>query len=220
MNKSTVIGIALAFLLVPGALFAQGTVVSKVLCGEPTEMSDEQCAKLVDLRTEHQMAGIKLGAELKILKLRMCQELAKDDPSAKELEDLVSKMGAARAELQKKWIDHLLQARKILEPEQWKTFRRCFADMADPCAAETNCMDAGGCGVGGDSPVRMVLSGTGQCGPARCVTVDKNCASMCGDRTAGGCCCETAMAGTKGCAPGKSSCQTTESQCIKMRCGD
>lgn len=220
MKKGVVLASALVFLLIPSVLFAQGTCTSKVLCKETLEMSDEQCSKLMNLRTEHQMASIKLGAELEILKLKMCQELSKDDPSATELESLASKMGATRADLHKKWIDNLLQAKKILEPEQWKTFRRCFGDMGNPCSTGMGCMVIDGCNVEGGSPTRMILSGAGQCSSVKCISMDKNCTSMrCGNMTCGSSCCEVVKSEMEDCKPGNSSCEEIERRCIQIQTG-
>jgi hypothetical protein len=162
------------------------------------------------------MASIKLGAELKILELKMCQELSKDDPSARELESLVSKIGAAREELHKKRIDQLLQAKKILEPEQWKKFRRCFGSMGDPCSTGMDCIEIGRYGVRRGSPIRMALSGEGQCGPVKCISVEKDCASVCNGKMMGGSRCEVVMEGMQDCTPGKSSCQTIERRCLQI----
>ena len=216
MKQGALLATALVLLLLPSVLFAQGICTSMASCKEILELNDEQCATLMDLRAEHQMASIKLGADLKILELKIRQELSKDDPNARELERLVSKIGAARVELHKKRIDGLLQAKKILKPEQWKTFRKCFGSMGDPCSTGMDCMEIDRCGVRGGSPMRMVLYGAGQCGPVKCISMNKGCASVCGDKMMGGSCCGVIMDGVRDCTPGKSSCQTIERRCIQI----
>jgi hypothetical protein len=215
MKKGVVLVTVLVLMLLPSVLFAQGSGKSMVSCKETMECSEEQCAKLMELRTEHQMASIKLGADLQILELKLCQELSKDDPSARELESLVSKIGAVREELQKKRIDQLLQAKKILEPEQWKAYRRCFGSMGDPCSTGMDCKEIDRCGTMGGSPMRMVLSGAGH-GPVKCISMDKDCASLCSGKMMGRSCCEAAMEGMQDCGPGKGSCQTIERRCIQI----
>jgi hypothetical protein len=248
MKKGIVLAAALIFLLIPVVLFAQHSGTAAMLCKEKLELSDDQCKKLMDLRTELQMVSIKLEADLKVLELKLCKELSKDDPSASELKTLVSQIGDARAELQQNWIDHLLQAKPIFEPEQWKIFRKCFGEMGGSCATRMDCstgmncspgmgcatqMDCSsgmGCSTGmscspgkgcssqmGCSPKRIMVSGAGQCGPVKCISIEKNCASMSCDNTECSSHHKLLMVGEEDCAPGKSSCKETERRCIKIK---
>jgi Spy/CpxP family protein refolding chaperone len=220
MKKSVVLATALVILLIPGVLLAQARWVSKTMCMETCakamELTEEQHGKLEELKLEHQVASIQLGAELKVLHLKMEQELSKDDPSSKVLGKLVSQISAAQEELQKKEIDHLLQLKKILKPEQWKKIRKCSGGMGGHGIRLMDCMGTECSEMGGHAPMGMFFAGKGQCGAGKCVSMDKGCHCKCCAQMMGGSCCSK---GRKGCSPGTSSGKDIEHRCIEIKSG-
>jgi hypothetical protein len=88
--------------------------------------------------------------------------------------------------------------------------------MGDQCSTGTDCRGIGCCGATGGSPMRVVLSGAGQCGPVGCSPTDKNCVSECCGKMMGGSCCKVVMGRMQDCTPGKGSCQTIERRCIEI----
>ncbi|UCF06613.1 MAG: periplasmic heavy metal sensor [bacterium] len=183
MKRSIVIAVALVALLVPGMLLAQGKSASETTCKKAPELSEEQLAKLEELKVDHKLANIKLEAELKVLKIQMERELKKYDASARELESLVSKIAAVKEKILKSRIDHLLQVRKVLKPEQWKHMSKCCGGMGGCCSMGKGC---GGSCCGGKGG---------------CCSMGKCCGgSCCGGK---GGCCSMGMGHGKGCCGGQ-----------------
>ena len=207
---------ALVLMLLPGVLMAQVKHVEKTVyeetCKQALEVSEEQRAQLGELKLEQQIASIKLGAELKILNIQLKQELAKDDPSAKELDNLVSKIYATKQKLHKGKIDLQLKMRKIL-PKQWKHLKGCCGGMGTHGSMMMDCM-GGGCGeMGGQMVKKMIISGAGGCGSGTCSSMSKGCSCKCCAHMTGGSCCSGGM---KGCSSAKSSCKDIETKVIKI----
>lgn len=201
MKQSVIITVALFALLIPGMLLAQGACPSKAkatckaTCKEAIELSEEQKAKMAELKMEQEIAGIKLGAELKILKIKIKQEMSKDDPSEKELKALVSQIADIQEKQHLKKIEHMLAMRKILGPEKWKLHKKCCGGMGHGgmgmcgfgcCGGGHGCC-AGMCGCcGGGHGCCMGKCGSG-CGDKH-IWIEKGGAGCCGMGDMGGSC--------------------------------
>jgi hypothetical protein len=183
MKRSIVVVVALVALMVPGILLAQGKCAAETTCKKGPELSAEQLAKLEESKVELKLAKIKLEAELKILKIKMERELKKYDASARDLESLVSKIGAVKEKILQSNIDHKLRERKILGPEHWKKMSKC-------CGGMCGCCSMGKCGGG------SCHSGKGGC----CSMGMGHGKGCCGGK---GGCCSMGMSHGKGCCSGQ-----------------
>ncbi len=196
MKKSVIFTIAILVLLMPAMLSAQGIYPSKAqatrkaMCKESMELSEEQQAKMAELKFEQEIASIKLGAELKILKLEMKQEMSKDDPSAKELERIVSKISAVKEKLLQQHVDHVLRMKKILGPENWKLYKKCCGGMRHGCGMSGHgCMGMCGCSCCGSGHGGfMGKCGSGCGGTDKHIWIEKGGAGCRGMGDMGGSC--------------------------------
>jgi hypothetical protein len=233
MKKSVIFTIALLVLVIPGLLSAQATCSPKekaacktACCKEMMELSEEQHAKLAELKLEQEISCIKLCAELKILKLQMKQEMSKDDPAEKELKAFVSKIAGIQEKQYLMKIEHMLAMRKILGPENWKLYKKCCGSKGGHCGSGKGCGGggccgmSGGCGMGGHDCMGMSGSGCGDMGGACIIKMD--CSGMCGgEKTVDvqkiiKSCISDEM---KGCMEGKDVGKNIEQRCIKIEKG-
>jgi hypothetical protein len=217
MTKRVVLVAAVITVLIAGVLLAQESTDAKQACKATAQLSEEQCAKLADLKLQRRMACIKLGAEIEVLQLKMEQELSKNDPNAREIESLVSSIGAARDKLLKQCIDLQLQSRKIVGPEKWTKIKGCFGSMGPQNFEGMDCMGSVGCGLGGGSSMGMGCSTWGQCRMSQCSSINENCCGTCCGGMMGRSACQGNMERMMGCAPDKSSCKDVEQRCVKIR---
>jgi Spy/CpxP family protein refolding chaperone len=127
MNRRMTFALSLALvMLVPALLLAQmGDMKGE--CGHGRMglgLNDEQQMKMEKLSLEHRLATIDLRAEQAKLRLEMKEEMLKDEPSRKTLEKFAKGIAANREKMQMSRIDHMLDVKKVLTPEQWKIFVR------------------------------------------------------------------------------------------------
>ncbi len=127
MNRRMSFALSFALvMLVPALLFAQMGPM-KGDCGRGwmgLGLDDEQQMKMEKLSLEHKLATVDMRAEQAKLRLEMKQEMLKDEPSRKTLEKLAKGIAANREKMQMSRIDHMLDVKKILTPDQWKIFVR------------------------------------------------------------------------------------------------
>jgi Spy/CpxP family protein refolding chaperone len=204
-------------MLVPAILMAQvkhvENKVCKETCKQVMELTDEQHAQLSEMKIEHKVAAIKLEAELEILKLKLHHELAKDAPSSKELDNLLSKIYGTKQKLHKGKIDLKLNMKKILTPEQLKHLKKCSGCKEAHGSMMMGCK-CGGCGeMGGHKVKKMIIGGSGGCSMGGCSSMHKGCGCKCCSHMAGGSCCS---GGHKGCSSAKSACKDVETHVIKI----
>jgi Spy/CpxP family protein refolding chaperone len=185
MKKVLAVSVAvmLVMLFSASVLLAQEKVVvekEKGSCQKEMKLTEEQKAKMEELRTESRMQAIDLRAEREKLALTFKKEWMKPEPNAQTLEGLVKQMSAVREKLQINRIQHMLAMRKLLGPD-WKMFmkaragERCdmMGDMGMPGAGGDECCPmmggmmapmagAGGCpGMVEKRIVRVVREGEG-----------------------------------------------------------
>ncbi len=128
-------------------------------------LDDEQQMKMEKLSLEHRLATIDIRAEQAKLRLEMKQEMLKDEPSRKTLEKFAKSIAANREKMQMSRIDHMLDVKKVLTPEQWKMFVRNHYDgagrMGDRAHRSHDCMRDGR--MKGDRDGRMMKHRDGSC---------------------------------------------------------
>jgi len=153
MKRGFVASVAFAVMLLFSAsmLLAQEKAVSekeKGSCEKAVKLTDEQKAKLEQLKMDHRMKAIDLRAEREKLGLQFKKEWMKPEPSAQALESLVKQMSAVREKMQLNGIEQMLAMRKLLGPD-WR--------MLMKSGAGHSCEMMGGEG--------MPMAGDGECCP-------------------------------------------------------
>jgi Spy/CpxP family protein refolding chaperone len=130
MRKKTLLAVSvLMIILVPVVLSAQKMHMEKMHkemgCmhgGKGLNLDPDQKLAIEKLKLEHKLANIDIKAEQMKLKEQIKEELLKDEPSRKTIEGYMKKIAANREKMQKSHLDHALEAKKVLSPEQWKMF--------------------------------------------------------------------------------------------------
>ncbi len=82
------------------------------------ELSEEQIAVIEAIQTQGQEQNMELRTELMRLRNELQGEMLKDDPSGKNAQDLIGKIGALRTEIQANRLQNRLAVREQLTPEQ------------------------------------------------------------------------------------------------------
>ena len=85
-------------------------------------LDDEQREKLENLMMDHRLNTIDLRAEVQKLRLMMKKEFLKSEPSRKELDKLTDEISAIQKKLQKGRVEHILNVKKILTDDQFRSF--------------------------------------------------------------------------------------------------
>lgn len=86
-------------------------------------LTPEQQQKMGDLRYQHQKDMIKLREEVSLKRLDLRHEMEKDSPDRATVDRLAEEMGALRVHMGRLKVDHLLDVRQVLTPEQWSKAR-------------------------------------------------------------------------------------------------
>ncbi len=141
MKKGLVAVVVVAFmLLVPSAmLFAQvektaGATETKEVKHQKMTLTDEQRAKIKEIRTSQRLKVIDAKAALEKNQIVLRQEIAKDQPSMTEIDATLRKIADARLAIQKARIEGALEVRKVLGPE-WKAMMKECRMGDDPAEA-------------------------------------------------------------------------------------
>jgi Spy/CpxP family protein refolding chaperone len=125
LNRRALFLVPLSIMLImPAFLSAQGGC-GRTKCGfgmACLELDPGQHLKMEKLKLEHQLANIDLKAERMELRLKIKEELLKEEPNRKVIEKLAKSIAANGEKMQMNRLDHIFAVRKILKPEQWKHF--------------------------------------------------------------------------------------------------
>ena len=161
------------------------------------KLTDEQKAKVEELKTSHRLATVDLRADLEKIGIMFKEEMAKPEPNKQTLEGLVKKMSVAREKLQMSRIDHMLAMRKILGPK-W------HGEGACAMGGEPGMMNRGG---------ERAMLGRGRM-PRAERSGAKACPSMSRMGGGQGDCCEKGamMSGCKGSGSCKGSCSSASAR--------
>ena len=126
MKKGLIILVALSIALLMGAsmLIAQekaSVEKEKGMHGKEMKLTDEQKAKIEDMKMSFRLKMIDLKAEREKLGIMLKKEMMKPEPLMKDIEVVVKKMSAVREQIQLAGIGHMLAMRKIIGPEAFKS---------------------------------------------------------------------------------------------------
>ncbi|MCX5752224.1 MAG: hypothetical protein NTW97_01120 [Candidatus Krumholzibacteria bacterium] len=157
MKKGLMILVALsiAFLMSASMLVAQEKAATERemgSCMKEMKLTDEQKAKIEEIKTNFHMTMIDLKAERAKLCILLKKEMMKPEPAMKDIEGIVKKMSAVREKIQLAGIGHMLAMRKLLGTEACKGMR---------CGMGMGCGRAGMRGMS-------------------CCEEDNDCSMMCG----------------------------------------
>jgi Spy/CpxP family protein refolding chaperone len=130
MSKRTLFAVSLLMLLViPAALFAQKGRMERrhgemgCMSGEMgLDLDPEQRLAVEKSKLELELANIGVKAEQVELRKKIKEEMLKEEPSRKTIDKYAKAIAANREKMQMNHIDHALEIKKILGPEQWKMF--------------------------------------------------------------------------------------------------
>jgi Spy/CpxP family protein refolding chaperone len=125
MNRKLLLLVSLSLVLLVPALLSAQAGGKRTQCGFGMgfpELDRDQQIKMEKLKLEHQLANIDLKAERMELRLKIKEELLKEEPNRKNIDKLVKSMVAIGEKMQMNRVDHMLAVKKILKPEQWKQF--------------------------------------------------------------------------------------------------
>jgi len=88
-------------------------------CAHASKLTDEQRAKVEELRAEQRLRAIDLRADLQKLGVELKRETGKAEPDMKAVEAILKKMSAAREKLQMSRIEHGVAMKKLLG-DDWR----------------------------------------------------------------------------------------------------
>jgi hypothetical protein len=125
MKKGLIVFVALSIALLMSAsmLVAQEKASAekeKGTCKKEMKLTDEQKAKIEELRTNLRLKMIDLKAEREKLGIALKNEMAKPEPSMQEIEGIIKKLSAVREKTQLAAIGQRLEMRKLLGPDAFK----------------------------------------------------------------------------------------------------
>jgi len=129
MKKVLTLGAALMLIVFLSAsmLVAQ----EKASCQKEMKLTDEQKAKIKEMRMDLRLKMIDLKAEREKVAIMLGKEMMKSEPAMQEIQGLVKRLSAAREKMQLAAIENALAMRKLLGPE-WRTLIR--DEMREHCA--------------------------------------------------------------------------------------
>jgi len=90
---------------------------------EKLNLSDDQKAKLADIRDRHERAGIPIHGDLRIASLDLRKLMRADKPDPRAIDAQIDRIASLRASLQKSRVAGMLEARTVLTPAQQKLMR-------------------------------------------------------------------------------------------------
>ncbi|MFB0515283.1 MAG: Spy/CpxP family protein refolding chaperone [Candidatus Neomarinimicrobiota bacterium] len=116
----------LPFLLVSGTMvFAQswyGPGMCRLLWNEDLKLTKEQQEQITKLGTQFQTQVIDLRADLQKLRLELQEQLRAVSPNKKAIDATLDKINAKQGAIQKLRVNHQLDVRAVLTPEQREIF--------------------------------------------------------------------------------------------------
>lgn len=130
MSKRTLFAVSLfMILLIPVALLAQRGAMEKrhkeMGCMQEKkglDLDPGQQLTIEKLKLEFRLANIDIRAEQMKMRMQIKEELLKEETSRKAIDKYSKAIASNREKMQKNRIDHALEIKKVLKPEQWKMF--------------------------------------------------------------------------------------------------
>ena len=128
MKKVLTLGAALVLIVFLSAsmLVAQEKAAcekEKTSCQKEMKLTDEQKAKIKEMRMDLRLKMIDLKAEREKTVIMLRKEMMKPEPSMQEIQGMVKRLSDAREKTQLAAIENLLAMRKLLGPE-WRSLIR------------------------------------------------------------------------------------------------
>lgn len=81
-------------------------------------LSDAQVEKLKSIRVRNEKKAIQDRADVEIMELELRELMSEDDVDVKAVDRKIDQIAAQRAKMQKNRIHAMLEAKKVLKPEQ------------------------------------------------------------------------------------------------------
>ena len=127
-------------------------------------LTPEQQQKLDDMRYQYRKEAVNHRRDMQLNRLDLERELDKENPDVKVVDRLMDQQGALRNQMGKARVHHLLDAKKVLTPEQWAKARQYMQAMR----ARNRSQRRGGDGFDGMGRQGRGFSGGGPAGhPSR-----------------------------------------------------
>ncbi len=128
MRKVLTLGAALVLIVFLSAsmLVAQDKAArekGKASSQKEMKLSDEQKAKIKEMRMDLRLKMVDLRAEREKVAIMLGKEMMKPEPSMDEIQGLVKRLSETREKIQLNAIENLLAMRKFLGPE-WRSLMR------------------------------------------------------------------------------------------------
>jgi len=160
MKKVWIAAIATAMAATGLVIWAQGPFHNPKVV-QALGLTPEQQQKLEDMRYQYRKETVNLKRDMELSRLDLEKEMDKENPDVKVVDRLLDQQGALRNQMSKARVHHLLDAKKVLTPEQWAKARQHMQAMR----AKNRSQRRGGDGFDGMGRRGRGLSGGGPGGP-------------------------------------------------------
>ena len=100
--------------------------------GHNLNLTEEQKSKIEELRLAHHKKILPLKTDLNNKKTELKLLMAIDNPDMKKIESVIEEMGKIKVQIHKSCIQHKLEVRKLLTPEQQKKFDLKLLEFCGP----------------------------------------------------------------------------------------
>lgn len=128
MKRVWIAGIAASLLAIGFAVMAMDPFQNPKVV-QALGLTPEQQQSLEALRFQQQKEMINLRRDMALKRLDLEQEMDKAAPDRQVVDRLMDEQGALRSKMMKARVNHLLDVRKVLTPEQWAKAKAHFQAM-------------------------------------------------------------------------------------------
>ncbi len=128
MKRVLIAGIAASLLAIGFAVMAMDPFQNPKVV-QALGLTSEQQQSLEALRFQQQKEMINLRRDMALKRLDLEQEMDKAAPDRQVVDRLLDEQGALRSKIMKARVNHLLDMRKVLTPEQWAKAKAHFQAM-------------------------------------------------------------------------------------------
>jgi len=127
MRKQWIAALAVAAMSVGVALCAQVPWRNPKVAQE-LGLTPDQVQKLEDLQYQHQKQMIDVRRDMALKRLDLKREMQKDNPDRATVDKLIDESSALKGRMQKMRLNHMLDAKKVLTPEQVQKVKERMAE--------------------------------------------------------------------------------------------
>ncbi len=128
MKRVWIAGIAASLLAIGFAVMAMDPFQNPKVV-QALGLTPEQQQSLEALRFQQQKEMINFRRDMALKRLDLEQEMDKAAPDRQVVDRLLDEQGALRSKMMKARVNHLLDVRKVLTPEQWAKAKAHFQAM-------------------------------------------------------------------------------------------